>query len=326
MANSTTDFNRRDITLRTNKVGEVVPEYFGSSYPNLVKFLEYYYDFMDSDATYNFSKEVKDLYRNRDIEAASLTNLNQLIYEIGNELTSGDLFGNPRKAAKRLAKFYRKKGNSESIKEFFRLFYGEEIEIEYGKDKVFKVGEETSTIGADSLKFLHNNALYQLYSVLVKSGLTTSQWKEAYKKFVHPAGWYYAGELQAIGTADVTDDAMPLSIADSDAGELNMIGAASMALQAPFTAMTFLFDSSGDTIRTDIEGIQSTLNTYGSLDLSAIERLGYPSIKSMISPHSVKFDNTVDSNGSGGGIDSSNTIDFSNAIETMDEARFRDSV
>jgi hypothetical protein len=40
------DLDRRDRNLTVSKVREVLPEHYTSEYPNLVKFLEYYYDFM----------------------------------------------------------------------------------------------------------------------------------------------------------------------------------------------------------------------------------------------------------------------------------------
>ena len=165
MTNTLTDYNRRDINIRTDKVEEALPEYFSTDFPTLQSFLNEYYNFMGGDdssgATHNFNEEIRNLYRNRDIQAASLKNLDQLIFEIGNELTAADIFTEPRFAATRLAKFYRKKGSVESVKEFFRLFFGEEIIVSYPKDDLFVVGQ--SKIGHESQKFIRNNFLYQLY-------------------------------------------------------------------------------------------------------------------------------------------------------------------
>lgn len=317
MEKTLTDYDRREVIVRTNKVKEALPEYFVSDYPNLIKFLDYYYDFMDGDdssgANFNFGEEVKNLYRNRDIEAASLKNLDQLIYEIGNELTSADIFGDPRKAAKRLAKFYRTKGSPESLKMFFRMFFGEEIELEYGKNNIFTVGE--SFIGSESLKYLHNNGLYQLYSVLIKSGLELNKWKDIYKKFVHPAGWYFEGSLQAIGTGSLSMSA-PISIEDSSPGP-TVISQAGLSMSAPFTALTQLFDSSGDTVRSNL---LDTLSVYQSLTLEELNAIGYNSIKDMMRPTSPTFD--IDSDAA---LWPKAGTDFSNIIETFDQAIFRDS-
>ena len=52
------DFSRRDINLTESKVREVLPSHYLSEYPDLVKFLEYYYDWMDSDATHGFDRNI----------------------------------------------------------------------------------------------------------------------------------------------------------------------------------------------------------------------------------------------------------------------------
>ena len=51
MANSETlkDYNRLAINFRKSLVQEVLPEYFQSSYPALIDFLEGYYEYLDSD-------------------------------------------------------------------------------------------------------------------------------------------------------------------------------------------------------------------------------------------------------------------------------------
>ncbi len=309
-----TDFNRRDVSLRTDDVDVVLPEYFQSDYPNLTTFLEHYYDFMDSDATFNFGRELKDLYRNRDIQAASLKNLDQLIFEIGNELTAADIFTEPRFAATRLAKFYRKKGSPESIKEFFRLFFGQEISLSFPKEDLFTVGE--SRIGYESLKFIRNDKLYQLYSYLITSSLSTSTWSELYKKFVHPAGWFFQGQLSTDGVANMNITA-PLSIPTSVDPIFEQT--AEVFESTPFTLLTALRDSDGTTLR---ETLDDTIDRYQSLTLSQLASIGYANIAEIMEPTSPTFDEDSDAS-----LFPLGGKDFSNAIETMDQNIFKyDSV
>jgi hypothetical protein len=309
-----TDFNRRDISLRTDDVDVVLPEYFQSDYPNLTTFLEHYYDFMDSDATFNFGRELKDLYRNRDIQAASLKNLDQLIFEIGNELTAADIFTEPRFAATRLAKFYRKKGSPESIKEFFRLFFGQEISLSFPKEDLFTVGE--SRIGYESLKFIRNDKLYQLYSYLITSSLSTSTWSELYKKFVHPAGWFFQGQLSTDGVANMNITS-PLSIPTSVDPIFEQT--AEVFESTPFTLLTALRDSDGTTLR---ETLDDTIDRYQSLTLSQLASIGYANVAEIMEPTSPTFDEDSDAS-----LFPLGGKDFSNAIETMDQNIFKyDSV
>jgi len=308
------DFNRRDVSLRTDDVDVVLPEYFQDDYPSLTRFLEHYYDFMDSDSTFNFGRELKDLYRNRDIQAASLKNLDQLIFEIGNELTAADIFTEPRFAATRLAKFYRKKGSPESIKEFFRLFFGQEISLSFPKEDLFTVGE--SRVGYESLKFIRNDKLYQLYSYLITSSLSTSTWSELYKKFVHPAGWFFQGQLSTDGVANVNITA-PLSIATNVDPIFEQT--AEVFESTPFTLLTALRDSDGTTLR---ETLDDTIDRYQSLSLGDLASIGYENIAEIMEPTSPTFDEDSDAS-----LFPLGGKDFSNAIETMDQNIFKyDSV
>ena len=312
MSKTLKDFYRRDISIRTDDIDDVLPEYFQSDNPLFNTFLEKYYEFMDSDATFNFGQELKDLYRNRDIQAASLKNLDQLIFEIGNELTSADLFGDPRFAATRLAKFYRKKGSPESIKEFFRLFFGQEITLSFPKNDLFTVGE--SRIGYENLKFIRNDALYQLYSYLITSSLSTKTWQELYKKFVHPAGWYFQGQLSTDGNAELSIST-PLSIPTDVNPEF--VGVAEVFESTPFTLLTALKDSDGSTIR---ENLSETISKYQALSMGELQSIGYANVKEIMEPTSPTFDEDSDAS-----LLPLGGKDFSNTFETMDQNIFEDS-
>ena len=52
-----------DITIRQDLISQVLPEYFTTDYPNLITFLETYYDYMDSSG--EFGECLKDLYDKR---------------------------------------------------------------------------------------------------------------------------------------------------------------------------------------------------------------------------------------------------------------------
>jgi hypothetical protein len=59
-----------------------------------------------------------------------------------------------------------------------------------------------SIIGSESLKFIQNNALYQVFSVLIRSSIPIVKWRELYRQFVHPAGFFIGGEVLLELTAD----------------------------------------------------------------------------------------------------------------------------
>jgi hypothetical protein len=131
------DFNRREINFHQSKVSETLPEHYLSEYPNLIAFLDKYYEFMDSDSTYNFAAAIHSLYEIRDVQDTSINFLDNILKEIGQGLLNQNFFLDPRFATRLLSDFYRVKGSLYSSEGFFRAFYRSEIEISYPKERHF---------------------------------------------------------------------------------------------------------------------------------------------------------------------------------------------
>ena len=282
------DKNRRNIQIPQSRVGEVLPSYFEADNPKLITLLEKYYDFLDSDGKQGFSSSIREIALNRDAEQNSIKALDELVKEIGNGLTSAAFFDEPRLMAKLLGQFYRVKGTLTSVEGFFRGFFGEEVAVEYPKDQIFIVGE--SNVGFESQKFIQNNALYQIFSVLLKTGISTSDYDNLYKKFVHPAGWFFQGQVST--ATEVT--LLPSSLASGDSIRPDLITAVSTAVFGPetfispsfeFNELTGLLDSGSIRIRLD-----QLISTYQDV---TSEELGqfYTSIDQLLTPNSFTFDN-----------------------------------
>ena len=183
------DYNRINTNLRAYSIKEVLPQYYASEYPNLIAFLEGYYDYIDSDGTIDAINELYSLY---DLERTDLAYIENIFASIADGANS-TYFSEPREVLRNFANFYRVKGTKYSAEGFFRAFYGIDVEIEYPKNNIFIVSE--SQIGTESLRFIQNSALYQIFSVLIKSAIPLNTWKDLYKKFVHPAGFFLGGEV-----------------------------------------------------------------------------------------------------------------------------------
>lgn len=184
------DFDRSVLNLQTDLVKQVLPEHFATDYPNLIAFLEGYYDYVNQD---EYLSLLKDLYAIRDIERANIEQLDKIFAEIASG-ASREYFADPREVLRNFANFYRVKGTKYSAEGFFRAFFNTDVQIEYPRDNIFIVGE--SEIGIESLKYILNYGLYQIFSVFIKSPIPINQWRELYKKFVHPAGWFLGGAVQ----------------------------------------------------------------------------------------------------------------------------------
>ena len=303
MTHKLENVGRRLINLHNRSVKEVLPEHFASDYPNLVQFLEYYYDFLDSDGGSAFGTEINQLFSIRDITETPSEYLDQVIAELGAGLQNGDLFNDPRFVSRRFADHYRNKGSRFSVEEFFRSFFQQEVEVLYPKADIFTVGRDA--IGYDSQKFIQDYKKYQVFSILLKVGLGVSTYRELYKKFAHPAGFYFEGIVAVEGEADLGFDDMPIALADS--AFISVIGEANIDISL-LSSTTGLTDSEGVGIRYNIDQLA---NLYSTLTAQQINNY-YSSIAEFISPNSFTMDDSADSN----------TPLMSLSLETMDNNMF----
>lgn len=198
------DFNRLPINLHRSSIKEVLPEYFQSEYPNIILFLEYYYDYLDNNS--NFGELIQDLYTCRDAEDNLLEQMDLMFREFG-QGTGVKYFSNPREVIRNFAKFYRVKGSKYSAEGFFRAFFLTDAQIHYPKNDLFYLNDSVSEIGVDQQKVLQDGGVYQLLSHLVRTDVGIPAWGELYKKFVHPAGFHLAAEIviQSPGKVFSTD-------------------------------------------------------------------------------------------------------------------------
>ena len=216
-----TDYGRLDVNFHQNMVKEVLPEHFTDDYPNLIQFLESYYEFLDSGE--NFGAIIQDLYTIRDVEASSLNHLDNMFKEFALGM-SQSFFNNPREILRNFARFFRVKGSRYSAEGFFRGFFGENVEISYPKDDIFTLNDSNHLVG-DPFSVFQDGQAFQILSILLKVPRSFNVWGELYKKFVHPAGFFLSNEVliqPAIETQltvldavfDSTKGATPLLVLD----------------------------------------------------------------------------------------------------------------
>ena len=145
----------------------------------------------------------------RDSSTTELEHLDLLIGEISDGLDAGSFDQNvnadPRFMARLLSRFYRSKGTQLSAEQFFKAFYGVDVEVTYPKKNIFKLNDKPngSLIGPSSMKYIQDDKRYQIFSVLLKTPLSFSDYESVYKKMVHPAGFYLAAETETQGFGDL---------------------------------------------------------------------------------------------------------------------------
>ena len=326
------DDNRRELAFATGRdVEKVLPDHFKTEYPKLVSFLKEYFHFEDSDGSP--SRLVNDLFYARDINQVD----ESLLSYIEDELLLGQAyfegFLDKRTAAKFSHNLYSTKGTKFSIQQFFRMFYGIDVEVDYPKKDVFTVG--SSEIGAESIKFLTNDELYQTFAIRIISELSQKDWERPYKLFVHPAGMFVGSEVRLENTG-LLNTSSPLSLVDSDAGSIDVVGfntALFSQVNQTTPEITGLLDSGGTTLRVIID--DNLVNSLATVSLPDLEKQ-YRTMRAAELRTSPTFD--LDSDGVGtlttlnpdsdgrlvGKTSVNYVIDFSNEFttETFDQDKF----
>ena len=315
----------RDYTLKDNLrrdyrftdhhlVDQVLPDYFKEDYPKLIKLLEAYNQFEDSDQSP--ARLVHDIITSRDITANDLS----LLSFIEDELLLGQSyfegFDNKRSAAKYSNTLYRSKGTLYSIQQFFRTFFGVTPDVRYTKEDRFMVGEDDSRIGFDSQKFLTDDKLYQVFAILIKADIPVEAWREAYKLFVHPAGMYFGGQVLLEATGSINFGLMPDFIKINT--DIVVQGEASLGAALQSTDLTGEVDSDGRGTYGKLRiGLPEAIEAIQDIPLSEIDR-NYDTIRELISTTSPTMDE--DSAGTDGRVQR-----FSqdrSVFDTMDEVKY----
>ena len=304
---------RRFKSFQNRKVRESLPEFYTSEFPTLVTFLEKYYDFLDSaDGTHAFGDDARRFFATKDIREMPSGLLNNLVNELAGGLNTGENFTDTRYALTRLAELARLKGSRFSLEEFFRLFFQQRAEVEYGKESIFKVGDSASQIGVESIKFIQNNALFQTFGLLIKTGLSVDTWSELYKKFVHPSGFFFSGQVVS-DTEAISSPTAPIVLFDSSPAP-SVISEASAPFSLPFVQLTSLIDSGGGNVRQS--NLNELVSDYQNFSLSELDTT-YHTVRQIITPNSFTFDDSSIRDS-----DENATPDFSLTLETMDNEIF----
>ena len=279
-----TDNNRREINLQDyHPVKEILPSYFQDQYPKFIKFLENYYDFMDSDQSP--SKLIDDLFLSRDITAVDLELLNFIEDELllGTQYFEG--FTNKRAAAKYSNTLYRSKGSLYSIQQFFRTFFSISPDVVYTKKNIFEIG--VSEIGPESLRYITDNKLYQKYAILIKAAIPINEWLDAYKLFVHPSGMYIGGEVQILSNNTSPSTSMPIAVIDETAQGLVIQGEAAVTFITVPEIVGNSLNDSGNNIVTDLNNM---ILHYQHMSIAELHN-NFDDLSSLVKMNSMTMDN-----------------------------------
>lgn len=291
------EFQRRAPNLRKSRIDEVLPEYFQEEYPSFVSFLKEYYEALDQPGEITDTLEY-GLFALRDLDEINLRYIDRLFYEIANGASS-DYFDNPRLVGKLISQLLQNKGNELGVKGFFKMFFNDEVVIEYPKNNILYtfsgVNSEInkSIIGPDGLRYLTDGGKYQVLSVLIKSGYDITRWGELYKKFVHPAGFYLSSEVAITSFTDIQESAVTY-INDFEVPPLVLESISStVSAQSSLTEIAGISDSDVFSVDLSIEDLSAATLAYldsSYSDIGEIIQLAGPTVDDT----SITVDNTIE--------------------------------
>ena len=305
------DYFRLAPNFKTSLVKQLLPEHFAESYPSLVSFLEGYYEFLDSDD--NFGGAINELLTIRDVQDATLKNLDLVFDEIALGISSGQ-FLFPREALINFGNFFRVKGSLYSAEGFFRAFFNENVEITYPKNRLMRVGDTSQQghIGAEADNLLQDGKIHQIFSVLIRSPISLVTWETMYRSFVHPAGFHLAAEtvLEGIGSVKITTAE---SIFDPFANTTKVYGNAEVQYGIPFASASILIPDDGDA-----DSASERINPY--VKMSQYSAFSMDSIASFYSNMGewMGYELTMDDADSTG-----SAVRFDHTLKTFDQQQFQ---
>ena len=192
----------------SHKVTTIVPEHIQLEKPELMKFMEAYYDFLDQpDQPGAF---LKSLPAHRNLYTVGTEFLEMLQRELAVPIPE-TVVADKSKLYKNITDIYLSKGAEPSFKALFRLIFNDDIELFFPRVDILKPsdakwdptnGRWKNDDGKLSVKkFIQDSRYYQSFSYVIKTGQTIDNWKDVVKKLLHPAGFAFFGEVTIFSEA-----------------------------------------------------------------------------------------------------------------------------
>ena len=202
--------SRYAINFIRRKVRSAMPAQVLADNPDLETFVNALYDYLWQENNVGLATKIANLDKARDPDSTQfMASLKKDLAKDFPDTTSID----DRTLLRILYLWYLAKGSTESIETYFKIFLNSDnIEVRYPKDNLLKPSDgtwdNTNTVFTTSQGFLSETTMvlqdsyyYQLYSYVIRSGVSVVDWGEVFQKIVHPAGWEYFGEVELVGYA-----------------------------------------------------------------------------------------------------------------------------
>lgn len=153
-------------------VNSQAPEFIRSDYAKFITFLQKYYQYLESSG--NALDIIRNLDTYNDIDVQEDPEILSIFYTLFLPDFPQSIKADKKFVLKNIAEFYNSKGSIDSIKAFFRMFYGEEVDIYLPKidilkldagiwNKVFKI--KVQNLSAGIIPDLLGSEVYQVDTI-----------------------------------------------------------------------------------------------------------------------------------------------------------------
>lgn len=159
------------------------PSYVRESGFEIVRLIKLYYDYLNSEGMPSY--EINRMVANHDIDEMSDKYLTAIQLQIAKSVPESVSL-DKRRLYKIIAQYYKTRGSEQSVVAFFRIFFDELISVFYPSALLFNTSADKSKTSARYV--LQDGEYWQRYSYELRTQNDSSLWRDAFLKFVHPAG------------------------------------------------------------------------------------------------------------------------------------------
>lgn len=145
-------------------IDEQAPKYIADEFPNFIKLMEYYYEFLEQEG--NSYDAIRNMKKHLNINSDSDLLLDSFIDQYIPKLPPY-MDADTKLVIKNIRHLYKNKGNEDSFKFLFRILFNEDVDIYYPKEDIFKLSDGEWSDNNISLKCSSfNNASTFLFETI----------------------------------------------------------------------------------------------------------------------------------------------------------------
>lgn len=174
--------NGRPRNLESVRTQSLFPDNIQSGAANIIAFIQEYYNYINTHGLP--SAEIGSIITDKDIDVVSNDYLDSIGNLIANNIPNSTSLDKVS-LYKIIVKYYNTRGSEDSITAFFKIFLNETVSIFYPKEYLFT--PSSKGFASDYYKIQDSN-YWQNYSYDIQSNSDATVWRDAFLKFVHPAG------------------------------------------------------------------------------------------------------------------------------------------